>query len=70
MSLSDNEQLKDYRVSVRLTRDDFERLERLQELLQARKGRTVRITQATVIMEALEVLERELTRPRKAKKEG
>ncbi len=64
MSLSDNEHLKSYRVSVRMSKEDYERLERMQQLLQQRKGRTVRVTQATVIMEALEVFEKESTRRR------
>ena len=64
MSMSDNEQQKSYRVSVRMTKADFDRLERLRELLQTQAGRTVRVTQATVIMQALEVFEKEKTRKR------
>lgn len=64
MSMSDNEQTKSYRVSVRMTKDDYERLERLRVLLQSQAGRTVRVTQATVIMQALEVFEKEKTRKR------
>ena len=64
MSLSDNESQKSYRVSVRMSKEDYERLERLQELLQLQTGRTVRVTQATVIMQALEMFEKEKTRKR------
>ena len=64
MTIDDEEQQTEYRVSIRLTKEDFDRLERLREMLQAKKGRTVRVTQRTVVIEAMEVYERELTRPR------
>ena len=64
MSMSDNESTKAYRVSVRLSKEDFERLERMREMLQNRKGRSVRVTQASVLIEALELFEKENTRKR------
>lgn len=70
MQLSDSDVQGDYRVSVRLTRDDFERLERIQQILQAKKGRSVRVTQRSVIVEALEMCERELTRSRSGANKG
>lgn len=64
MALSDNDERKEYRVSVRLSKGDYERLERMRDLLQTRKGRSVRVTQATVIVEALEMFEKENSRKR------
>lgn len=52
---------------VRMSEADMARIASLQEWLQERKGKTVRVTQKTVILEALEELEKrrkELERPR------
>jgi len=62
MTIADSDRQDAARVSVRLTSADMRRLERIQEILQVRKGASVRVTQRTVIAEALEIAEKELTR--------
>ena len=51
---------KQYRLSVRMEQEDFEKLEHLRSILRKRKGRSVRVTQRTVIIEALNSLEKSL----------
>jgi hypothetical protein len=51
---------KEYRISVRVDQEDYTRLESLRSLLKQKKGRSVRVTQRTVIVEALTFLEQHL----------
>jgi hypothetical protein len=45
-------------LNVRMSQADMDRIKSLRDWLQERKGRTVRVSQKTVILEALEELEK------------
>jgi len=54
-------------LTVRMSQEDMDRIESLRDWLQERKGKSVRVSQRTVILDALEELEKrrkELERPR------
>ena len=54
-------------LTIRMSEEDMQRVEDLKDWLQEKKGKTVRVSQRTVILEALDALEKrrsDLERPR------
>lgn len=61
----DVQQVEEMRLSVRMTHEEMQKLERLRDAMQKRikasqYGHYVRVTQKTVILEALDALEKRL----------
>jgi len=56
--MPDDNATLDVNLNIRMRRTDLERIERLKEILQERMGEAVRVSQRTVIIEALDALER------------
>jgi hypothetical protein len=60
---------KEYRMSVRLTPEEYARVEKWKQILQERANGYYTATQKTVLMEALDALDwREAERTRKRKR--
>ena len=56
--MSEDSATLDANLNIRMRRSDLERIERLKERVQQRMGGGVRVSQRTVILEALDALEK------------